>query len=179
MKLNVSLIAMTLLIATCVTAENPAPPAFPKGTLSFQTYGSYESGLGAYSNAASGGAGAGYYVLDNLSLSLEANGYRVTQSPARNAWMYGLSGALRHHVLQFDRSTLFIDASFGPVEATGRVPAAAPISISSPARVWARRSNFANICTCSGAFDISTSPTPASKVRSATPASTASKDSSD
>lgn len=122
MKLNAALLAVTLLIATCVTAENPAPPAFPKGTLSFQTYGAYESGLGAYSNAASVAAGAGYYVFDNLSLSLEANGYRVTQSPAHNAWMYGLSGALRHHVLQFDRSTLFIDASFGPVEATGRVP---------------------------------------------------------
>ena len=107
---------------TCAFADDHAHFAFPKGTLSVQTYGTYESGLGAYTNAASGVAGAGYYVFDNLSLSLEAQGYRVMQSSAHNATMYGLSGVLRHHVLQFDRTTLFIDASFGPVEATERVP---------------------------------------------------------
>jgi len=122
MKFKAALLTMILSIATCATAENPAPFAFPKGTLSFQTYGTYEGGLGACSNAASAATGVGYYVFDNLSLGLEASGYRVTQSSAHNAWMYGLSGALRHHVIQFDRSTLFIDASFGPAEATRRVP---------------------------------------------------------
>ena len=123
MKVIVLVPATILWMHASAFAEDRAPAAFPKGTLSFQTYGTYESGLGAYTNAASGAAGAGYYVFNNLSLSLEAEGYRITQSPAHNAWMYGISGMLRHHVLQFDRTTLFIDASFGPVEATGRVPA--------------------------------------------------------
>ncbi len=116
------LLAIVLLMTTTVVRAENRAPAFPKGTFSFQTYGSYESGLGAYSNAASASTGVGYYVFDNLSLSLEAAGYRITQSSAKNAWMYGISGVLRHHLLQFDRTTFFIDASFGPVEATERVP---------------------------------------------------------
>jgi hypothetical protein len=97
-------------------------PAFPKGTLSLQTYGTYSGGLGAYTNTESAAAGVGYYVFDNFSLSLEGSGYRAQQSGTRDAWMYGIAGVLRHHVIQWDRMTFFFDAAFGPVEATARVP---------------------------------------------------------
>ena len=118
-----NLLSLLLLIAAPLAlAEDPRPPAFPRGTLSFQTYGTYSGGLGEFTNTASAAAGVGYYVFDNLSLSLEASGYRAQNAPGRDTWMYGVSGVLRHHVIQLDRATLFIDAGFGPVEATARVP---------------------------------------------------------
>ena len=118
-KVVVGLIA-TVLAGGALAADRP--PAFPKGTLSFQTYGTYAGGLDANTDIGSGAVGAGYYVFDNLSLSLEATGYRARQSP-RDAWLYGVSGVMRHHLLQFDRATIFADVGFGPVEATRVVPA--------------------------------------------------------
>lgn len=115
-------VGMVFSIAASALGADRAP-AFPKGTLSLQAYGTYAGGLGEYTNTASVAAGAGYYVFDNLSLSLEASGYRAQNSPGRDAWMYGVSGVLRHHLIQFDRTTFFIDAAFGPVEATARTPA--------------------------------------------------------
>jgi hypothetical protein len=108
-------------------AEEPQPRvmSFPKGTWTFQLYGTYADGLDARTDIASGAAGVGYFVFDNLALGLEANGYHAQQSgfDVRNAWMYGVSGVLRHHLLRFERMTFFIDVSFGPAEATHRVPA--------------------------------------------------------
>ena len=121
-RFNLLGLAAILMLAPPLHAEDRAP-AFPKGTLSLQTYGTYSGGLGAYTNTESAAAGVGYYVFDNLSLSLEASGYRAQNSPGRDAWLYGVSGVLRHHLIQFDRVTFFIDAAFGPIEATERVPA--------------------------------------------------------
>src|SRR5438105_883516 len=116
------MLAAVLALAARASAGDHAPPAFPQGTLSLQSYGAYSGGLGAYTNAESAATDVGYYVFDNLSLSLEASGYRAQNSPGRDAWMYGVGGVLRHHLIQFDRLTFFIDAGFGPVEATRRVP---------------------------------------------------------
>jgi hypothetical protein len=123
-KPTIPILVLAWLFTFSASGGEPAasPPAFPKGTLSFQTYGTYSGGLGKYTNTESAAAGVGYYVFDNFSLSLEASGYRAQQSAARDAWMYGVAGVLRHHVIQFDRTTIFFDATFGPVEATARVP---------------------------------------------------------
>ncbi len=96
-------------------------PSFPKGTLTLQGYGTYAGGIDADSDLGSAAFGVGYYVWDNVSLSLEASGYRVWQSN-QNAWAYGMSGVLRHHFLQLEKATIFADVSFGPAEATRRVP---------------------------------------------------------
>ena len=112
---------LSLAFAVHVSAGD-RPPSFPKGTLSLQAYGTYAGGIDAKEVIGSGAAGASYYVFDNLSLGLEVSGYHLTQSPGRNTWMYGVAGVLRHHLLQFDRATVFADVSFGPVEAAARVP---------------------------------------------------------
>ena len=114
-------LAISALAGASVAAEN-RPSAFPKGTLSLQTYSTYAGGIDAKEIFYSGALGGSYYVFDNLSLGLEASGYQVTQSPGRNSSMAGLSGVVRHHFLDLDRFTVFADVTFGPVLASDRVP---------------------------------------------------------
>jgi hypothetical protein len=120
-RMYLLLISFISLIALRASAADPNTVTFPKGTLTLQTYGTYAHGFGAKADIGSAAAGVGYFIRDDLSLSLEASGYRVSQ-PGKDAWMYGLSGVLRHHLLHFDRGTLFADVSFGPIESTHRVP---------------------------------------------------------
>ncbi len=125
MPTNVSFITACLVAAfalTCRAADRPA--SFPKGTISFQAYGSYSDGIDQKEIFYSGAAGGSYYVFDNLSLGLEANAFQVVQSPGHNTTMYGLAGVLRHHIFDInDHFTVFTDVSFGPVIAGQRIPA--------------------------------------------------------
>jgi Lipid A 3-O-deacylase (PagL) len=116
-------VMMLPLAATAEDGQKPQGMNFLKGTRTFQLYGTYAGA--SHADIPSGAVGAGYFVFDNLSLSLEACGYRATQSgfPSHDAWMYGVSGVMRHHLFHFDRSTIFADVSFGPVESTERIPA--------------------------------------------------------
>jgi hypothetical protein len=129
LDVRITLVALSLLTCTCLSplarAGDATPPAFAKGTRTFQAYGTYAGGLDADTNVGSGAVGAGYFVFDDLSLSLEASGYRAQQSgrDTANAWMYGIAGVLRHHLIHLDRATVFADVSFGPVESTKRTPA--------------------------------------------------------
>jgi hypothetical protein len=121
MRIDLVLILFLSVIAFRVSAANPQQITFPKGTLTLQTYGTYAHGFDAHADIGSGALGAGYFLFDDLSLSLEASGYRISQ-PGRDAWSYGLAGVLRHHLIHFDRGTLFADVCFGPIESTSRVP---------------------------------------------------------
>ena len=115
---------LTALVACHAALAEDRPASFPKGTISFQTYASYADGIDAKEIFYSGAIGGSYYVFDNLSLGLEANGFRVVQTPGHNTTMYGLSGVLRHHIFDIDEHfTVFADVSFGPVIAGDRIPA--------------------------------------------------------
>lgn len=107
------------------TAAAPAgdftKDCFPKGTLTIEGYATDAGGLDADANLASGAIGFGYFVLQNLSLGLEADGYREHVS-GEDAWGYGISGVLRHHLLRYEKSTLFADVTFGPIESTSPLP---------------------------------------------------------
>jgi hypothetical protein len=117
-----ALISMAASVAPAMAGES-ATAAFPKGTFSLQAYTTYAGGIDAEEIFNSGAIGASYYVFDNFSLGVEASGHRFEQAPGSDGWMYGVAGILRHHLIQFDRSTIFADVTFGPVEATDRVPA--------------------------------------------------------
>lgn len=95
---------------------------FAKGTWTFQTYGNYISAKGFSDEIlASGAAGAGYFVFDNVELNLDVLGYHITQDgPDANA--IGLQLLLRHHLLQFDRLSLFVDVGPGAFEGSTEVP---------------------------------------------------------
>jgi len=116
---------LVLIVAGVAPAmAGETAPAFPKGAFTLQGYTTYAGGIDAEEIFNSAAFGASYYVFDNFSLGVEASGYRFEQAPGRDGWMYGVSGTLRHHLFQFDRATLFADVTFGPDEATDRIPAA-------------------------------------------------------
>jgi hypothetical protein len=95
---------------------------FAQGTWTAQAYGSYVNAHGfSHEMLASGAAGVGYFVFDNAELNLELVGYHVTQDgPDANA--IGLQLLLRHHLLQFDRLSLFVDVGPGIFEGSTEVP---------------------------------------------------------
>ncbi len=114
-------VAVALIHRNALGAD-PAPAAFPRGTLTLQAYGTYAAGLdNSGSEVASGAVGASYYVWDNVSLGLEAS-YYSTYQRGLNGDAFGLSGILRDHLLTFDRFTFFTDVTFGPMQDTVRIP---------------------------------------------------------
>ena len=101
-------------------ADDP-PVMFPKGTVTFESYVTGAAGLDAHTTLGSTAVGMGYYVWDNVSLGVEASGYRVWE-PHDDGWAGSLSGVLRQHFFTFDRATILADVSFGPIEASQRIP---------------------------------------------------------
>ena len=65
-----------------------------------------------------------YYLFDNVSLSLEAAGYRefITGPDTHDAWGYGLSGILRSHFVTYEKRHPLPDVAFGPLQSTARIP---------------------------------------------------------
>ena len=96
---------------------------FAQGTWTFQSYANYVSAKGNSNDEilASGAVGAGYFVFDNAELNLELFGYHVTQD-GPDADAIGLQLLLRHHWIQFDRFSLFVDVGPGIFEGSTEVP---------------------------------------------------------
>jgi hypothetical protein len=104
--------------APLTRAEDPFTLS-TQGTWSAQTYAS--SAFAADETLLSANVGVGYYVLNQLSLNLEAAAYGVFQD-GPDAVAGDIRFGLRHHVLVRDRWSLFIDVSEGFFEASERVP---------------------------------------------------------
>ncbi|HTL30971.1 MAG TPA: acyloxyacyl hydrolase [Tepidisphaeraceae bacterium] len=95
---------------------------FAKGTWTAQTYGNYISAKGSSDEIlASGAVGVGYFVFDNAELNLELLGYHVTQD-GPDADAISLQLMLRHHFIEFDRFSLFVDVGVGAFEGSTEVP---------------------------------------------------------
>jgi hypothetical protein len=95
--------------------------SFNQGTADVDAYASYAAGLDNQDDVTNANLGFGYYVINNLSLGLEGSGYSERVS-GHGQWGYGVTAELRHHLLRFDKTTIFASAAFGPVESTGRIP---------------------------------------------------------
>jgi hypothetical protein len=130
MTLRLSLIALALFASTCgacaATPASAAPPAaddiaFPQGTWSFQTYLSCAGAADTAMPAAN--IGAGYYLIDNLSLNVEAAGYGVFPD-GPDAGAGELRFLIRHHLLHCGRFSLFADIGEGFFEASQDTPQA-------------------------------------------------------
>src|SRR5947209_1795477 len=101
--ISIAIALMLLTIARAARAEDHHV-SFPKGTRTFQAYGTFAGGLDADTNLGSGAVGVGYFVFNDLSLSLEGSGYRAHQygrDGGHDAWLYGAQGVMRHHLLHF------------------------------------------------------------------------------
>jgi hypothetical protein len=119
----ISVIITSLLLVPHVQAGwLDGKTTFAQGAWTFQTYGNYISAKGSSDEIlASGAMGAGYFVFDNVELNLEIVGYHVTQD-GPDADAAGLQLLLRHHLLQFDRLSLFVDVGPGIFEGSTEVP---------------------------------------------------------
>ena len=126
----VAVLSVLLTAAATEAAEPETQPAtqpsrrplFPKGTRTFQTYGGYLNDLGPQDQE--GGfvtGGVGYYIFDGVSLSAEATGYGISQ-PGEDAIAGAFGVALRHHVVEFEKESFFIDVAFAPFIANTAVP---------------------------------------------------------
>jgi hypothetical protein len=95
---------------------------FPKGTCDVTLTGSFIHDWDrGNSNLAVAGVGAGYYVMDNVSLGIELDGYQVFQDESTYAG--GIAFIGRHHLFTYDKWTIFADVGFGVFEASDAVPA--------------------------------------------------------
>ena len=123
MKFGATFLALMIFIsaATYARADDAPVTLFPQGTITAQTYITGAAGVDAHTTMATDVMGLSYYVIDNLSLGAEVSGYRVWQ-PHGDAYAYSAAGILRHHLFNFDRTSIFADVSFGPIEATKCIP---------------------------------------------------------
>ena len=95
---------------------------FPKGTWTFQTYGTYFNELGSQDvEAGIGTLGASYYFVDNMSLGLELSGFGIDQ-PGDDAVAVGGGVIFRHHVIATRQATFFLDLAASLFEASEDVP---------------------------------------------------------
>ncbi|HEV7298887.1 MAG TPA: acyloxyacyl hydrolase [Tepidisphaeraceae bacterium] len=113
-----SLLAGTLAHSTTAVAAT----GLSKGDFTLTTETAYVAGLGSTA-IPSLLVGGHYFVSDSVSLGAMVSAAGVWQ-PGEDAAMFGLAGVLRHHVVRWDRATFFMDVSFGPHQASQRVPEA-------------------------------------------------------
>jgi hypothetical protein len=115
------LLFLTVVFATVsplLAADHP----FAKGTWDLEITGGYITPIrfsdDKFTEAT---AGVGYYLVDNLSLTAELQGYYADQ-PDKDALVAGAGLLLRWHVLVIDRFSLFIDGGGSVTYASREVP---------------------------------------------------------
>ena len=117
--------AALLVVATCAlivpAAGAQQVQSFARGTFTLNWAAGYAHGFHEVVDVGSAQVGANYFVFDNFSLGAEVAAYGVAQ-PGDNALAVGLEGVVRHHLFRWAGTTVFIDASFGPFEASEDVP---------------------------------------------------------
>jgi hypothetical protein len=115
------ILLMFLASARAHAQETDVGLALGKGDVVVTTEVAYVAGLGP-TVIGSTLVGAHYFVSNSVSLGGMVSAAGVWQPGDDDAAMFGLAGVLRHHLARFDSATLFADVSFGPVQATSRVP---------------------------------------------------------
>jgi len=104
------------------TAPSNADIVIPRGTRTFETYGSFATQpKGQRSQLYSGTVGVGYYFLKNNSLSLEVGGLEGTQ-PGPDVWASAYNFLIRTHLINQPGWTAFIDFGPGVMEGDHRLP---------------------------------------------------------
>lgn len=105
------------------SAQEQAQPTWPRGTRTFDLSTRFATSLApADKYIPSFAVGVHQFVFNNFSLGAELSGYGIFQPEDDAAAGVGIAAILRHHVIDFGGTTIFIDASFGPMQATNRVP---------------------------------------------------------
>jgi putative salt-induced outer membrane protein YdiY len=120
MRINLLAVAIVLALSTIVRAASDSDFTLARGTWTAQTYGAF---AGANNEALiSANVGAGYHIIDNLSLNVEAAGYAAFQQGGDDTGAAELRLIMRHHLIARQRWTIFADVGEGVFEAADRVP---------------------------------------------------------
>jgi hypothetical protein len=116
-------VVICLGMGICDAATRAADVTFPQGTFTLQASVAYAEGLESRQESIpSASVGLNYFVWDNLSLGVELEGLRAIQD-GDDAWAGEIGFMLHHHLIRFDRYTIFGDFNFGPVWSNEQVPA--------------------------------------------------------
>jgi opacity protein-like surface antigen len=104
-------------------AESTQPAAsFPKGTFSLTLDGGYAQSFDSSdARIETASVGFGYYFIDNMAINVELAGYGI-QQPGPDATVGGGDLLLRHHLLNLDPFSIFIDVGGGAWYGTARFP---------------------------------------------------------
>jgi len=116
------LITTTFFMRDSLGHTATAAPGLTKGDFTLTTETAYVAGLGSTA-IPSLLVGGHYFVSDSVSLGGMVSAAGVWQ-PDEDAAMFGLAGVLRHYLYKWDHATFFMDVSFGPHQASDRVPSA-------------------------------------------------------
>ena len=115
-----ALLALTVLPVSPLRADEHDD--FLKGQWSVQLYGGYMDELGPYDQEiAFGTVGAAYYIVDDLSLGVEFSAWDVNQ-PGDDAFAGMAAFMIRHHAVQFEGGSFFLDVGESVFEADNPVP---------------------------------------------------------
>lgn len=107
-----------LSVVSVVQAAEP----FDKGTWDLELTGSFITPIRfSEDNFYNLTAGGGYYLLDNLSFTVELQGYYADQ-PNKDAVIGGGGGLFRWQFFKHDPFTIFIDGGGGATYASREVP---------------------------------------------------------
>lgn len=96
------------------------PATFRKGTNAATFELSYPAGIGS-TIMPMAHIGVHRFIFDNFSLGAEVVAAGIWQ-PGDDAAAVGVIGMFRHHLIQNDRASFFMDFGFGPLQASDRVP---------------------------------------------------------
>jgi hypothetical protein len=114
--------AIIPIVLSLAAITHAAEPTFPAGEWSLTTVAAYGKAIDEqHQDIPSLSVGLHYNVIDNLSLGVVAGGLYVDQ-PDSDAGAVSLSAALRHHIVDWGGTTLFLDVSSGPMQASNEVP---------------------------------------------------------
>lgn len=112
------------VLAAAAHGQSTTQPCtdFPRGTWSLTLEGAYaHSFTDSEARIETASAGLGYYFMDNLSLNAEVAGF-WDQQPGPDSRIGEINLLLRHHLLNYDRLSFFIDVGGGLSYADVRTP---------------------------------------------------------
>ena len=112
-------VVLCCLAVDAARADGGDELTLAQGTWTAQVYGAF---AGANNEALmSANVGAGYHIIENLSLNIEAAGYGVIQQ-GDDAAAAEVRLLMRHHLIAGEGWSVFADVGQGVFEASDRVP---------------------------------------------------------
>jgi len=125
-SLAIATAALALTVPCCWAADPTTAPStdlisYPAGLKTITFDGGWAEPGSPGEELISASTGFNYYLLDDFSIGMEANGYRIIQEDG-NAWAGGADLLFRNHFIDRQKWSLYGELGLGFLEADRRVP---------------------------------------------------------